>query len=211
MTGRGGALSPIPPADRERPVRWQFEHRLAAETLNERPRQTSVDFFVETDETLICLEAKWTEAGVGACSCPTANKMGPRHGRCSDRVLDRPAYWQTAEDLFGLPALHDGVPCPLSFTYQAIRYAAAALALARPDQCPVFALVYDAENPYFAGCGQWPGWPAILQTTFQDADTRLRFRAVSWQALIEQLPLDEAVRAWAVDKHKLAVPAQTEK
>ena len=46
--------------------------------------------------------------------------------RCSAR--DR--YWKTAYEVFGLPERQAGKPCPLSFTYQAVRNVAAALALA---------------------------------------------------------------------------------
>jgi len=36
--------------------------------------------------------------------------------------------------------------------------------LATGRRAPVFALVYDAENPYFTQTGAWPGWPAVLDT-----------------------------------------------
>jgi hypothetical protein len=62
-----------------------------------------------------------------------------------------------------------------------VRNVAAALALAAPEQDAVFGLIYDAENPYFAGSGDWPGWPDALRTTLEETESGLRFRAVSWQ------------------------------
>jgi len=49
-----------------------------------------------------------------------------------------------------------------------------------------------------------------VEATPPRAGCARRRRAVSWQSLIEQLPLDEAARAWAADKHKLAVLEQAE-
>ncbi|OAI39322.1 hypothetical protein AYO39_00565 [Actinobacteria bacterium SCGC AG-212-D09] len=190
------ALAPIPP--RESVPTAQFEKRLDPETLDEQPRQTSIDYFVEDRPSLICVECKWTEAGMGTCGCGLDAAAG---GDCSDRVLSRTAYWETARDVFRLPDRQEGKPCPLSFTYQAVRNVAAACALARPGQEPVFALIYDAENPYFAGIGDWPGWPATLGATLDDSP--VRFRSVSWQELLPLLPLDASARAWAAEKHGL--------
>lgn len=192
-------LSPLPPAAAPAPAAT-FEHKLAPETLHEQPRQTSLDLFVDDPAALLCVECKWTEAGMGACGCgPTS----PMVADCSQKVLDRTAYWRTAYELFGLPKRTPGRPCPLSFAYQAVRNVAAALALARRGQEPVFGLFYDAANPYFAGCGQWPGWPVALRDTIAAEGGPVRFCSVSWQELLPLLPLDQAALDWAAEKHGL--------
>ena len=84
-----------------------------------------------------------------------------------------------------------------------IHRVAAALALAKDGQQPVFGLIYDADNPYFSGCGQWPGWPAALDATLNDVAAPVRFASVSWQELLPLLPLDAAAVAWASEKHGL--------
>ena len=78
-------------------------------------------------------------------------------------------------------------------------------ALAGPERLAVFALVYDAQNPYFAETDEWPGWPRLLdEAVAAHADPEdLRFAAISWQELVPLLPLDEPTRAWAADKHGL--------
>lgn len=192
-------LGPLPPPADSHP-RHQFERKLDPLTLNEQPRQTSIDFFVDDPAALVCIEAKWTEAGMGACGCGT---NAAASSDCSDKVLARSAYWTTAREVFHLPERTVGQACPLSFTYQAVRNVAAALKLAKPGQKPVFGLIYDAENPYFAGCGSWPGWPAALRATLNDIDVPVTFAAVSWQELLPLLPLDAATRAWASEKHGL--------
>lgn len=96
-----------------------------------------------------------------------------------------------------------GHPCPLSFTYQAVRNVAAAQALAEGDQDPVFGLIYDAENPYFGQTGEWPGWPAALDATLNQTGSPIKFRSVSWQALVQIAPLDPAATAWVSEKHGL--------
>ena len=192
-------LSPLPPAAGREPA-WQFEYKLAPGLLGEQPRQTSVDFFVDDPAALLCIECKWAEAGIGACGCgDDAAKVAD----CSEKVLGRDAYWTTAFEVFRLPERQAGGPCPLSFTYQAVRNVAAALALAKGGQKPVFGLIYDADNPYFAGCGDWPGWPAALDATLNDIEAPVRFAAVSWQELLPLLPLDPAAAAWASEKHGL--------
>lgn len=190
------ALSPIPP--RQSIPRTQFEKRLDPEALGEQPRQTSIDYLVEDAASLMCVEFKWTEADMGTCSCGLDAASG---ADCSAAVLDRAVYWKTASEEFGLPDRTEGQPCPLSFTYQAVRTVAAARALSRPGQDPIFGLIYDAENPYFAGAGDWLGWPVALRATL--ADSEVQFRAVSWQELFQLLPLDDASRAWATEKHGL--------
>jgi hypothetical protein len=124
------ALGPIPPPAQPQPD-WQFEYKLAPAVLGEQPRQTSVDFFVDDPGAVICIECKWTEAGIGACGCGDA---AADVSACSEKVLARDAYWTTAYEVFHLPARRSGHPCPLSFTYQAVRNAAAALALAKHGQ-----------------------------------------------------------------------------
>jgi hypothetical protein len=196
----GSSASPLPPRSTMSAPQWQFELTVAPDVLGEQPRQTSIDFVGSDASALLCIECKWVEAGLGPCSCPAP---APLTGTCSDRVLARDAYWTTAYDVFHLPAREVGKSCPLSFTYQAVRTAAAALALAQDGQLPVFGLIYDAKNPYFAGCGDWPGWPAALAATLPADESPVRFAAVSWQELLPLLPLDVAAAFWASEKHGL--------
>jgi hypothetical protein len=114
-----------------------------------------------------------------------------------------PPNWKTAYEVFHLPKREFGTPCQLSFTYQAVRNVAAASALARPGQLPVFGLIDDTENPYVAGSGEWPGWPAALAATLDPDDSPVRFASVSWQELLPLSPLDEAAAFWASEKHGL--------
>lgn len=93
--------------------------------------------------------------------------------------------------------------CPVSLGYQAIRPVAAARYLATGRRAPVFALVYDAENPYFGGVGDWPGWPRVLEQTLRGQDDKIRFRAISWQELLSLLPSPNELRVWVREKHRL--------
>lgn len=197
------AFSPLPPATSQLPTAT-VEFELTVDVLNETGRRrTSVDYLVEDPGLVMLIECKWREDGIGNCSC--ADSGGdPAVGNCRDAVRDeRPAYWSTAHDVFGLPNRQNGKPCPLSPVYQAVRNVAGALAL-RPDGgIGVFGLIYDADNPYFAGSGDWPGWPTVLHDALDEAHPDLRFRAVSWQALMPLLELDDDVRSWAREKHGL--------
>lgn len=195
------ALGPLPQTDSPL-VPPQFEHELAAEALNEqRPRVTSLDFLVETSALVICTEAKRGEDGMGRCSCRPEG--APNLAACSQKVLDRPLYWRTAYEQFGMPEREPGKPCPVSLGYQAIRSIAAARHLATGGRQPVFALLYDAENPYFTATGAWPGWPRVLEHTLGGQDNQIIFRAVAWQGLLPLLPIDDEFRQWARVKHRL--------
>jgi hypothetical protein len=198
------ALSPIPPA-RDQVPRISFEHKLDRAVLAEEPRQTAIDVLVDDPAVLICVESKWREDGIGTCSCG-GDGGSPIEGRCAGRVERRRSYWNAAEDLFGLPERDPARPCPISLSYQAVRNAAAARALAGPERLAVFALIYDADNPYFAGRGEWPGWPRVLRSAVEvNTDPQqFRFAAISWQELMPILPLDDVTRAWAAEKHGLA-------
>jgi hypothetical protein len=180
----------------------RFEVELDSQLLNELPLVSTIDFLVEDEASAICVEAKFGEDGMGRCSCPTGS---PPIAACSQKVLQRPLYWETARDVFFLPDRTQERPCPISASYQAIRNAAAACALAGEGRRPVFVLLYDARNPYFSTVESWPGWPDVLARTLKDAERleRLWFRAVSWQELVPQLPLDESARDWARVKHAL--------
>jgi len=180
----------------------RFEVELEPQLLNESPLVSTIDFLVEDEAAVICLEAKFGEDGMGRCSCPAA---APSVAACSKKVLDRPLYWETAAEVFFLPERMPGKPCPIASSYQAVRNAAAARALAGADRRPVFVLLYDERNPYFRQADTWPGWPDLLRRTLQDAESlgRLWFRAVSWQELLPQLPLDDPARSWARKKHAL--------
>jgi hypothetical protein len=178
----------------------QFEYELAPEVLNESPYKTNIDFFVEGPARLMCIECKWTEKGIGRCSCP---KLAPLTSDCSAKVRGRKAYWDAVRDVFHLADRVAGQPCHLSCSYQAVRNAAAAQALAHDGQQPVFGLIFDAKNPYFTQTGKWPGWPAALDATLDDTDSPVRFASISWQELVELAPLDRPAAAWAFEKHGL--------
>ena len=195
-------LSPVAPFSPSDPPRVFFEHELDSAVLNEYPRVTAIDFFVETADVVICAEIKWAEEGLGRCSCGAGK---PAVADCSARVLQRSAYWGVAREVFFLPDREPGTPCPISAGYQAIRNAAAAVTLAG-DRQPVFVLLFDASNPYFRKTSDWPGWPEVLQETLDtaDANSLLKFRAVSWQELLPELPLPDEILHWAAEKHGLA-------
>jgi hypothetical protein len=197
------ALGPLPLSQSPE---GRFEVGLDPAVLNEDPgRVTSLDYRVVDDDLVICVECKWVEAGIGQCSCKRAGG-DPASGMCRPEVRDhRPRYWETAREVFGLPGREDGQPCPLSPSYQAVRNVAAALELSKPTGIGVFALIYDESNPYFTGCGDWPGWPTALRHVLDKAHSHLLFRAVSWQKLFPVLPFDHAVFEWAATKHGLAV------
>ena len=161
---------------------------------------TSIDFFAETDDLVICVEAKRGEDGMGRCSCPSG---APKVAACSGRVLKRPLYWQAAHELFDLPDREPGRYCPVSTAYQAIRSVAAARYLATAGRRATFGLVYDADNPYFGGAGAWPGWPRVLEHTLRGHEARIILRAISWQDLLPLLPIDDELREWIRVKHRL--------
>jgi hypothetical protein len=194
------ALAPLPPAADETPS-LEFAHVVDPALLGERPRQTSFDVLIDDPAVLIGIETKWREHGVGTCLC-RGEGVGPLEGEhCSRRVEQREAYWEAAADVLGLGPREPDEPCPISPVYEVVRHAAALRALAG-DRPVVLALVYDADNPYFAPTGDWPGWPALLEQAVE-AGERFRFAAISWQELTPMLPLDEPTRAWAADKHGL--------
>jgi hypothetical protein len=193
----------------------RFEYALAPNTLNEEPRVTTIDLLVEDEGTLLCVEAKFWEEGLGSCRCgkrsddvdPTDAAPGheatPAQERsgCSPRILARPSYWSAAHDVLGLPERADGSPCPMAACYQAVRSVAAARALAR-GRSAVFALFFDERNPYFFACGEWPGWPDVL-TALIGEDADVRFRARSWQQLLACGAVPPDVADWAFEKHGL--------
>jgi hypothetical protein len=192
------------PAPRGDEPRIEFEHRVSPELLGERPRQTSIDVLVDDADVVVAIESKWREHGIATCLC-RGDGVGATEGlRCSRRVEQREPYWDAAATM-GLPEREPGAACPISAGYQAIRNSAAVRGLAGPERLAVFALVYDEHNPYFAPADEWPGWPAVLDQAISahaDPDD-LRFAAVSWQELVPALPLDDATRAWAAEKHGL--------
>ena len=195
-------LPSLPPAAGPR---LEFEHVVDPDLLGERPRQTSIDVLIDDPNVLIGLETKWREHGIGPCRC-RGEGAGPAAGqRCSRRVEQRDAYWETAASVLGLGEREPDGPCPISPVYEVVRHAAALRALAGPERPAVLALLYDADNPYFSAGGGWPGWPELLHEAVDaGADPeRFRFAAVSWQELVPVLPLDEQTREWAADKHGL--------
>jgi hypothetical protein len=187
---------------RPRDAVMEFEHTVGPDLLGERARRTTVDVLVRDPGVVLCIDASWREGGMRTCPC----RAGPGEGeRCSAGIEARNAYWETAREVFGIRRRGDGAPCPISAPFAAVRNVAAARALAGADRLAVLALVHDADNPYFAGCGDWPGWPAALRAAVERrADPRrFRFAAISWQELVPSLPLDDSTRDWAREKHRL--------
>lgn len=169
----------------------RFEVTLEPEVLNERPRQTSLDWLVTGDEGVVVGEAKFTEQGFGRCSCERRVV-----GRCSPRVLERP-YWQVASRSLGLTR-QAGRSCALSLAYQPVRNLAAAEAVAE-GRPAAFVLLYDDRNPYFTGAGAWSGWVPALTELAGYSD--VVFKALSWQQLLDRVPIDPEVVEWAAEKH----------
>ena len=187
----------------ESPYAIRFEHSLLPSDLNETPRVTCLDLTLASSEQLIAIETKWIERGLGVCSCIKDGDGSPAPGfDCSARVRSRRQYWETADELFGLPAVRLAfLPCSMSLFYQAVRYVAAVKHLAAGRKA-AFVLIYDANNPYFTSTGTWPGWPAVLRDALPRNDRRFRFEALPWQRLVTSLPLPSTVRTWAKDKHR---------
>lgn len=185
---------------------YAFEQELPPSALGEKPRATKIDFVAGNSALTVCLEAKWSEAGIGICSCSVDGDGSPLAGNpCAERVASRSAYWAVASQLFGFPSQRLPLfPCPVSLAYQAIRTAAAARFLSRQKQASAFVLLYDENNPFFRRTGSWPGWPAMLGQCLKkhEADG-FYFRALSWEAILHRLPLTSAVRRWAAEKHRL--------
>jgi hypothetical protein len=175
-----------------RAVATFFEVVLTSDLLNERPRQTAIDWLVLTDQAVLVAEAKFTELGLGGCSCVQRGA-----GVCSPRVLERP-YWEVAEREMGLT--RDTNSCQLGLAYQAVRNVAAARAIAGSRKS-TFLLLYDARNPYFAGAGSWPGWVTMLSSLMSGSTTT--FASLAWQEIVEAARVGESVRGWAREKHGL--------
>jgi hypothetical protein len=175
----------------------QFELELDPRALGEKPRTTTLDYVATSQRAVLCVEAKWTEEGMGLCSCGDANRQ---EGSCSSRVLSRRAYRQAAARL-ELAEPPSGGRCAMGTAYQAVRLFAATTVLARDNgnAHSVAALFYDEENPFFDGHNAWPGWVEILSAVSPQA-----FVTCSWQALVGALPLDEATHDWAIAKFGLA-------
>ena len=160
-----------------------FEVELGEHVLNERPRQTTIDWLVLGTEGVIAAEAKFTEKGFGTCSCERRSE-----GVCAERVLERP-YWNVAEQSLGLR--REGTRCALSLAYQPVRNLAAAGAIAG-KRWNAFVFLYDERNPYFTVSGTWPGWVSVLGGSTL---------SLSWQALLGRIDVDERVVDWAREKH----------
>lgn len=183
-----------------------FERSLAPDDLNERPHTTQLDFAIEDDNCFVAVESKWTEKGFDVCSCRSRGEGDHEPGGfCANRVLERTRYWQVAQEFFGLPPERlPLLPCQIAPIYQTLRNVTAARHLAGDRPFSAFVLLYDSENPFFRRTGRWPGWPALLRQQLNQCVSRnFLFRALSWQELILKLPLDQAVRRWAKEKHQL--------
>lgn len=193
------------PSSAQHPT-FAFERRLPSSLLNEKPHATVLDFAADDPGCFAAVETKWTEPGLGTCSCAQSGSGDPCPGSfCSDCVVRRQHYWSVAERFFGLPGWR--LPlfgCAISPLYQAIRNVAAAERLADGKRPFAFVLIYDAENPYFRATGTWPGWPAILlEHLSRHERAGFYFRAHSWQELLPRLPLTDRVAQWAREKHYL--------
>jgi hypothetical protein len=186
--------------------RTTFEASVDEALLDERPNVTSLDLLVDDGNTVICLEAKYQETGMGKCSCNGTDPGSSLAGRCAAKVLRRDAYWETSRDVFGFRERVDERQCPIEVSYQAVRNVAAACALANGRRA-VFALAYDERNPYFSGSGDWPGWVAELKRLLAPAEAtrngKLLFRAFSWQRLLGSGAIPDDVVDWAREKHLL--------
>jgi hypothetical protein len=169
-----------------------FEVELAPAVLNERPRQTAIDWLVVDRENVIAAEAKFTERGLGQCSCEHR-----KASVCSTRVLARP-YWSVASRDMALTRTDHA--CSLGLAYQAVRNVAAAQGIARRRRT-TFLLLYDERNPYFMGARGWPGWVSMLNRLMSNSSTA--FASRSWQELLANVDVDSDVRAWAREKHGL--------
>jgi hypothetical protein len=177
------------------PAAALFEVELAAHVLNERPRQTTIDWLALGNEGVIVAEAKFTEKGFGTCRCQQRSQ-----GLCSRRVLERP-YWQVASTALALHRDEESDRCPLGLAYQPIRNIAAAAAIAGIKRAATFVLLYDRRNPYFTGAGNWPGWVATLESLTPRSP--VPFVAWSWQQLLARVDVKQHVRTWALQKHGL--------
>lgn len=193
-TRADSSLRWIPGEPRLRRPLTLFEVEIAPTVLNEAPRQTSIDWLVVDREHVIAAEAKFTEPGLGRCSCEHRAA-----GQCSERVLERP-YWQVASRDMAID--HTTGLCSLSLGYQAVRNVAAAQAIAGERRHSTFLLLYDARNPYFVGARSWPGWVRMLNELMRNSTTD--FVALSWQQLLRNVDLDARVRQWGREKHGLA-------
>jgi hypothetical protein len=183
----------------------RFEHALEPTDLGEYPRVTKLDLSVSNSAAFAAIETKWSEPGLGICSCLKDGDGNPAAGHyCASRVAGRSKYWRVAHENFGfererLPLL----PCGVSVAYQAVRSIAAARHLAGRRKA-AFVLLFDDANPYFSKTGRWPGWPAILEATLADG-WGLSYRAISWRKLIPRLPLSSEILDWTESKHRLRV------
>jgi hypothetical protein len=183
----------------------RFEQALAPTDLSEVPRTTQIDITVSNENAFFAIETKWSEPGFPTCSCEREGTGNPGIGfDCAERVYARTAYWRTANRFLKLPeARLSFEPCFLSIVYQIVRNIAAACHLSR-GRTAGFILLYDCKNPFFQRTGNWPGWPDILTALLRKQPrSNFYFRAASWQAVIDKLPLNPAVRDWARDKHRL--------
>jgi hypothetical protein len=179
------------------PASWEFEYSVGFGLLDEKPRTTDIDFFVSGPDGVVAVEAKFTEEGMGKCSCAGRSK-----GVCDDRVKARP-YWKVAREVFGLSGPNPPQPCQLSLAYQVVRNTAAVLEMTGLREVAAFGVFYDARNPFFAGAGNWPGWARIIAGFSSE---KVALRAVSWQKLIPLLPQRgrREVFNWASEKHGLS-------
>jgi hypothetical protein len=191
---------------------FAFEHFLKPEDLNEKPRVSQLDFVVRNAKSLAVVECKWSEPGLGICSCLREGEGNPRSGSyCAGRIEMRSTYWRVANQYFGLEPTRDPLfHCALSAGYQVIRNVAAAVHLAGSAKDAVFVLLFDQNNPYFRPTSNWPGWPQLLKRTFErHCQPRFHFRSVSWQEIIQRMPLEASVRRWAAEKHRLLLTSKS--
>ena len=68
---------------------FAFERSLSPTHLNETPRVTVLDFLLDSPSFVVAVETKWTEQGLGVCSCGSSGEGSPQPGgSCAERVLE---------------------------------------------------------------------------------------------------------------------------
>ena len=170
-----------------------FEVEVAEHVLNERPRQTQLDFLRAPRAAVIAVEAKFTERGFGSCSCERR-----ADGICSSRIYERP-YWQVAKCELGLRELEG--TCPLSVAYQPVRNIAAAAAIAGAVASPCLRCSMTSATPTSAVQARGRDRGDVLDGLTQRAS--VRFEALSWQQLLGRIDVSDSLLAWAHEKHGL--------
>ncbi len=181
-------------------LEWLDERNL----LNER-RQTQVDVFIRSSETIICIECKFTESAGGFCSQAQPLNRGKHKGiaQCDgnysrqinpvNRKTARCAltgkgirYWDVISDVFQYSANSDYNPCPFAGSeFQWMRNMVLSGSVARHEgRYPAFVLMYadspDLHIPKYLVSQAWRDFTSTIRPG------SLSFQAVSFQSFIER-------------------------